>query len=160
MTNTTRSFVDPRTEQFIERMGMLSEEDGLPRIAGRIFALLLITPGSCSLDEIAESLGVSKASVSTDTRRLAQAGLIERLSRPGERRDYYQIGPLGLRIALERRVRGLERFTELLTGAITLPLQSPEVETRLQQWLAVHNEVYDSFRVILTHVSEAPGTPQ
>src|SRR5688572_19081616 len=77
-------------QRFIERAGMLWEEDGLPRIAGRIFALSLLSEDPLSLDEIAEQLGVSKASVSTDTRLLERMGFLERITKPGDRKDYYQ----------------------------------------------------------------------
>ena len=71
----------------------MSEADGLPRIAGRIFGYLLLNPGECSLEDLSSALGVSRASVSNDARRLAQMGLLERRSRPGDRRDYYSISP-------------------------------------------------------------------
>ena len=59
-----------RRERFIERMGMAFETDGATRIMGRIFGLLLLSGKPVALDEIAESLGVSRASVSTDARKL------------------------------------------------------------------------------------------
>ena len=72
-----------KTRQLIERVGVLTEVEGLPRIAGRIFGLLLVTPGECSLDEMAEVLGVSKASISTDARRLEHGHRIAiKLDRP------------------------------------------------------------------------------
>ncbi len=73
---------------FVERMGLTWENDGLPRIAGRIFGLLLVTPGSCSLDDLAHSLAVSKGSVSTDALRLEQLCFLVSSSRPCDRRDY------------------------------------------------------------------------
>src|SRR5687767_1293747 len=85
--------VDDLTARFIERMGLFCEADGLPRIAGRIFGFLLLQPDECSLDDIADALGVSKASVSNDTRRLQQLGLLARVGRPGDRRDYYAVAP-------------------------------------------------------------------
>ena len=45
--------MDAQKEQFVERMGLVSEADGLPRIAGRIFGYLLLTTGECSLDDLA-----------------------------------------------------------------------------------------------------------
>jgi DNA-binding transcriptional regulator GbsR (MarR family) len=141
--------VDTRTQQFIERMGLISEADGLPRIAGRIFGLLLLTPGECSLDEIAESLGVSRASVSTDARRLTEMGLLERRSRPGDRRDYYGVAPSSFRNLVESRIRTMQRFHELLEEGRRLPVASPAVQSRLAEWDQGHEDVIGAFRRVL-----------
>ena len=110
------------------------ESDGLPRIAGRIFGLLLITPGECSLDDMADTLGVSKASISTDARRLEQLGIVIRTSRPGDRRDYYAVAPNALQQSLEIRTRAMRKFQELLRDADSLPDSTPDVRDRLEEW--------------------------
>ncbi|AWL11589.1 Putative HTH-type transcriptional regulator [Saliniradius amylolyticus] len=76
---------------FIERMGLLVEAEGMPRIAGRIFAFLILAEGPHSFAELAEELHISKGSVSTNTRLLENLGLIERLTQPGQRQDYFQL---------------------------------------------------------------------
>jgi DNA-binding MarR family transcriptional regulator len=150
--------VDSRTAQFVERMGVLTEEDGLPRIAGRIFAYLLVTPEACSLDDIATALGVSRASVSTDARRLAQMGLLERHSRPGDRRDYYGIGTASARNWFDHRMRGLERFNTMMAEAESLPIASADVRERIRRWGALHRELLVDFTTFLARL-DAKGTP-
>lgn len=76
--------------RFIEKMGLVCEKEGMARSAGRIFGLLLACDGPYSLDEIADLLQVSKASVSTNARMLEQMGFIERVTEPGDRRDFYR----------------------------------------------------------------------
>src|SRR3989440_2387909 len=88
-----RKAMDPQTVNFIERMGVALENDGLPRIAGRIFGLLLVSEDARSLDDLAAELRVSKGSASTNARLLEQRGLLERVCRSGDRRDYYQARP-------------------------------------------------------------------
>jgi predicted transcriptional regulator len=78
---------------FIERMGLTSESDGLSRIAGRLFGALLLADQPRSLDALAEQLDVSKASVSTEARRLVERGVAERIGKTGDRRDYYALTP-------------------------------------------------------------------
>ncbi len=80
-------------EKFIEEVGLAAEADGLPRIAGRLFGHLLLSPDPCTLDEIAEALSVSKGSVSTDARLLLRHGWLRRTSRAGDRKDYYEMAP-------------------------------------------------------------------
>jgi len=78
--------------QFVEEAGMAFEETGLPRMAGRIFGWLLIAdPPHQSPDQLATALLASKGSISSITRLLIQTGLIERLSLPGVRHDYFRV---------------------------------------------------------------------
>lgn len=67
------------------------QADGGPRIAGRIFGLLLVEGRAMSLGEIAKSLEVSRASASTNARLLARGGLLRLISRPGDRQDFYEL---------------------------------------------------------------------
>lgn len=79
---------------FAEDMGVVMEHAGIPRIAGKIYALLLIThQPSLSADEIASTLKASRASVSTMSRLLMQAGLIDKVGITGERKTYYRVKP-------------------------------------------------------------------
>ncbi len=144
--------VHPKARQFIERVGLLTEGEGLPRIAGRIYGLLLMTPGACSLDEMAEALGVSKASISTDARRLEIAGIVVRSSRPGDRRDYYAIAPDALRRSLERRLRGLRQFREILQDAHAIP-GAAEVRDRLDEWDAWYEDAVEVLTLLLEKTS-------
>ncbi len=78
-------------ERFIEHMGLTAEEDGLPRIAGRMWGFFVLHGGPCSFAELAERLAVSRGSISTNARILRDRGIIERVSVPGDRQDYYQL---------------------------------------------------------------------
>jgi DNA-binding transcriptional regulator GbsR (MarR family) len=78
----------------VEEFGLLFEEMGRTRMDGRVAAwLLLADPPVQSLTEIADALGVSKASVSTAARSLLQADMVERVSEPGQRGDSYRSLP-------------------------------------------------------------------
>ena len=83
--------MDESVQQFVERMGLICEKEGMARSAGRIFGLLLIGGRPYSLDELAEKLQASKAGVSTNCRLLEQFGMIERVSSLGDRRDFYRV---------------------------------------------------------------------
>ncbi|HEX6746018.1 MAG TPA: hypothetical protein VF092_01800 [Longimicrobium sp.] len=83
--------MDESVQQFVERMGLICEKEGMARSAGRIFGLLLVGGRPFSLDELAEKLQASKAGVSTNCRMLEQFGMIERVSSLGDRRDFYRV---------------------------------------------------------------------
>jgi DNA-binding transcriptional regulator GbsR (MarR family) len=79
-------------QEFIERLGRLAEGEGLPRIAGRMMGLLMISGGPLSIDELADQLKVSRASISTNGRLLESLAIAARTTKAGDRRDYLQIG--------------------------------------------------------------------
>ena len=130
--------------RFVEQVGLSTESDGLSRIAGRLFAELMLSESPRSLDELADTLGVSKASVSTDARRLLSRGIAERIGQPGDRRDYYQLAPdFFERIIRSRAQRWaqLQRFVaELRASDEALP---PAVRRRLARFDAFHTFVLD-----------------
>lgn len=81
-------------DQFIEEMGLYFDEQGVPRMAGRMLAWLLICdPPEQTMPAICARLGASKGSVSTMARILTRFELIERISHPGIRADFYRIAP-------------------------------------------------------------------
>jgi DNA-binding transcriptional regulator GbsR (MarR family) len=61
-------------------------------MAGRILAWLLICePPEQTMHDLTEALQASKSSISTMTRMLIQFGMVERVSLPGQRRDFYRV---------------------------------------------------------------------
>ena len=156
--------MDEGETQFVERMGLLVEEDGWPRIAGRILGFLTVTAEPCSLDDIASALGVSRASVSTDARRLMQSGLLERHSRPGDRRDYYRMAPQSVRSSLRDRIDRLRRYHGLIDDAAALGVGGPQVAARLAQWSEAHALVLEAMEGALVELdrraaAEKPEPP-
>jgi DNA-binding transcriptional regulator GbsR (MarR family) len=131
--------MDVQTAHFIERMGLALEADGLPRIAGRVFGLLLVSEDARSLDDLARELRVSKASVSTNARMLEQRAVLERISRPGDRRDYYRVPTNLFSHTMAQRVARWQRFHEAIGAARTsLPIRSREVRERLEEYQAAY----------------------
>jgi len=106
--------MDRAQRTFVDRLGQAAGADGLSPIAGRLFALLLLADEPRSLDELAEALGVSKASVSTDARRLLERGIVERVTRAGDRRDYYELAPDFFARIIRARFARWRRIHQLL----------------------------------------------
>lgn len=131
--------MDAQTANFIERMGLALESDGLPRIAGRIFGLLLISEDAYSLDHLAAELRVSKGSVSTNARLLEQRGIVERICRPADRRDYYRVRPDLFTHTMAQRLARWQRLHEAIGAArSSLPIRSRPVLERLEEYEAAY----------------------
>lgn len=85
---------DAALRTWVEEFALAFERDGLPRMAGRIFGWLLVCdPPEQTMEQLAAALSGSKASMSTMTRVLVQAGLVERSRQPGARRDHFRVRP-------------------------------------------------------------------
>ena len=79
----------PALSGFIEAMGMYFEDQGIPRIGGRMLGLLMIAHWPLTAQDIAAILGISRGSVSTNFRLLLTSGLAEKAAMPGDRTTYY-----------------------------------------------------------------------
>ncbi len=88
MTDYTTS--DELKKAIINSYAEAYHKMGYSTLMGKIVALLLLSPGPLSLDEICEQLEMSKGPVSQITRRLRDHHLIEKFWVPGERKDYYR----------------------------------------------------------------------
>jgi len=130
----------PGTRQFIEDMGLRWEEEGFPRMAGRLVGWLLVCdPPHQTAGELAEVLGASAGSISTMMRILVQSGLVKRIAVPGQRSAGYRIRSgawseiLGAWIEKARRTRLLaEQGLRLLEG------RDEESRHRLQEFHEFH----------------------
>lgn len=142
--------------KFIEQMGLLWEEEGLSRIAGRIYGLAFVSPDPCSLDVIADTLKVSKASVSNDARMLHRMGLIERVSFTGDRRDYYQITRDSIERGIETRLSRLRAFESLIASAGALPIKSDEVHRRVEAHEVAHREIIEALEHVIAKLKKSP----
>ena len=79
-----------KEKQFVEEVGILFEQTGMPRMAGRILGWLSVSDSPHqTISDMEKALMASKGSISTMTRLLIRIGLIERISLPGQRRDYF-----------------------------------------------------------------------
>ena len=76
---------------FIEKTGLIAQNEGIPRVAGRVFGLLLFDGEPVSFGDLARQLLVSRGSISTSTRLLEERALIRRVTKPGERQDFFQL---------------------------------------------------------------------
>jgi DNA-binding transcriptional regulator GbsR (MarR family) len=136
---------DRHTTAFVEKIAVLLEADGLPRVAGRLFGLLLVSAEPRSLDDLAKQLGLSKASISINARLLEEKGVVERTGRQADRRDYYSIAEDILERTLEQRMAKIRRFQQSIAEArATCTIDDEIVRARLENMDMAHNHLLDA----------------
>ena len=137
---------------YVERWARMVEAQGETRISGRIYAHLATSEEPyLSLQELADQLGVSRASISTNTRKLIQMGLLRRVAVPRARGDHYGLDLEGTRAMVSRAAqaaRGLAQLAEegvrLQHDALTVGAQS------LRQMTAVYTRMAEVMEQVAT----------
>jgi DNA-binding transcriptional regulator GbsR (MarR family) len=80
----------PGESEFVEEMGQFLASLGMTPMAGRMWGWLLICePAEQTAAEIADALQASRGAISGTARLLANAGLVRRSTRPGDRKEYF-----------------------------------------------------------------------
>jgi DNA-binding transcriptional regulator GbsR (MarR family) len=130
-----RQGVDQDRLDFVEEFGMSFEQHRLPRMVGRVLGTLMVSdPAERSAEELAEELRASPGSISSATRTLVQMGLVQRFSRPGERRTYFRVRPGAWRELMRREQPTLKAFRELAERGLELmDSASPEAKRGLEE---------------------------
>jgi len=136
---------------FIEDIGLFFEQMGMPRMAGRILGVLLVSdPPSQSIGEISEKLKASKSSVSIMSRLLVENGLIERVASPVPRRDYYRFKPGGWNLYMHQWLGLMAQLHQITERGLELLKDKPEeLRERLQEAHDLFSLIEDKFPALL-----------
>lgn len=119
----------------MEEFGLYYEQFGLPRTAGRILGWLLVCdPPYQTMPDLVEALQVSKSAISNASRILIQAGLVDRLSLPGERKDFYRLNDDAWIRSWETRIQASTATRQMVERGLNLLAdEPPERRQRLQE---------------------------
>ncbi|MFH1132666.1 MAG: MarR family transcriptional regulator [Pseudomonadota bacterium] len=136
----TKKKVQPEKKQFIEEVGILFDEFGLPRMAGRILGWLLVCePLYQSASELGDVVGASKGSISTMTRMMVQRGLVERMGIPGKRSAYYRMKSGAHGLFLKSHLVLAKAFREITDRGLAIMAQEPaSLQERLKEMRDFH----------------------
>ena len=77
-------------QEFVELWGSMSSLWGINPTMARIHGIMFITGQTMTMDDIMDRLGISRGNVSMNLTKLLEWGLVKRVHRPGDRRDYYE----------------------------------------------------------------------
>jgi len=155
-----------RTSQdlFIRRWGEMGQTWGINRTMGEIHAFLYITGQPQCTDDVMERLNISRGNASMSLRALCDWGIIRRLHKRGERREYFEsltdVWEIFSIIAAERKRREMDPVLETIkqcqrmldeatlgkvdarSDAVQLTRQRLE---SMEEFMAVTNKIFQQF---------------
>src|SRR6266513_5840206 len=103
---------------FIRRWGEMGQTWGINRTMAEIHALLYITAQPLCTDDVMERLHISRGNASMSLRSLCDWGIIRRLHKRGERREYFEslhdVWEMFSIIATERKRREMDPVLETI----------------------------------------------
>lgn len=109
---------------FIRRWGEMAARWGVSRTMAEIHALLYVSPDPLCTDDIMGQLAVSRGSASINLRELANWGLICRVHRRGDRKEYFEaekdVWQIFEIITRERRRREVQPIVETLEKCLAM----------------------------------------
>src|SRR6188474_138733 len=105
-------------DTFIRRWGEMGATWGINRTQAEIHALCYITAQPVSTDDVMERLNISRGNASMSLRALCDWGIVRRLHRRGERREYFEslsdVWEMFSIIASERKRREMDPVLETI----------------------------------------------
>lgn len=133
-TKRTKRLPDSDTRaDFITFMGRTLESLGLPPIAGRILGLLIFDGEPRSFSELATELGVSRGSISANSRHLVARGAIVKENRPGDRQDYFSLSEESHEVMLQDLSAQFLDYAESVKGFADILPAGEGARTRLDR---------------------------
>ena len=110
--------IEEAKQQFISSWGAFGTHWGINRTMAQIHALLMVSPDPLTQEDMMKELNVSRGNINMNIRELIDWGLVERLTIPGERKEFFtaekDIWKVATLIVNERKKRELNPMLKLL----------------------------------------------
>ena len=150
---------------FIRRWGEMGQTWGINRTMAEIHALLYITAQPLCTDDVMERLHISRGNASMSLRALCDWGIIRRMHKRGERREYFEslsdVWEMFSIIAAERKRREMDpvletikqcqRMLDEMSSARGAAKQQEDIQlTRqrlagMEEFMEVTNKIFQQF---------------
>jgi HTH-type transcriptional regulator, glycine betaine synthesis regulator len=105
-------------DRFVDLWDTMSSLWGINPTMARIHGLLYITGAALSMDDIMARLAISRGNVSMNLTKLVEWGLVRRLHKRGDRRDYYEslddVWEMFTLVAAQRKRREIDPIINML----------------------------------------------
>ncbi|HEX9124590.1 MAG TPA: MarR family transcriptional regulator, partial [Actinomycetota bacterium] len=115
---------------FVDHVAAFADVSGVPPSVLRVFGWLVVCePPEQSVDDLRTALGLSAGAISMAMSTLARIGIVERISRPGERRHFYRLHPQAWERMNRIRLESLTDGRAAIERALDLaPSPNPRLE--------------------------------
>ncbi|GEP50259.1 hypothetical protein FNO01nite_09310 [Flavobacterium noncentrifugens] len=130
--------------KFIQTWGALGSQWGINKTMAQIHALLMVSPEAVSMEDIMESLQISRGNASMNLRALMDWGIVYKEYKSGERREFFtaekDLDELAVKIARERSKREIKPALKVLKEVSMI-----EADTSLEEkhFVAQTSKLYD-----------------
>jgi DNA-binding transcriptional regulator GbsR (MarR family) len=118
LSPAARQELQTAQDLFIRRWGEMGQTWGINRTMAEIHALLYVVGEPLCTDDVMERLNISRGNASMSLRSLCDWGIVQRLHKRGERREYFQslsdVWDLFSLIAAERKRREMDPVLETI----------------------------------------------
>jgi DNA-binding transcriptional regulator GbsR (MarR family) len=133
-------------QKFVEKLGYYYESYGIPRIGGKMIALLQVSGRALSAEEMANTLKVSRSSVSTNIRLLVLYKFVEAAPGQDSRTDYFTLAADAWDNAIIARIEGFQNLKAITEQCIATLEEGDCANEKLQDmasWAAVMIEGHE-----------------
>lgn len=129
--------MDQDKQHFIDAMGDIFERSGSTAMTGRVLAALMISDtNEMSAEDFATVLGASRGSISTSTRTLIAMGLLRKVHKSGDRKDWFRVLPNAWANVARRREAEVSHLREIfLDGLHAMEADSDDAKSSIQETL-------------------------
>jgi|SRR5262245_6215380 len=143
-------------EEFVRLWRAMSSLWGISPTMAEIHGLLFITGQAMSMDDIMARLRISRGNVSMNLSKLVEWGLVRRVHKRGDRRDYYQslgdVWEMFTLVAAQRKRREIDPILTVLRRcreqlSPELPGGPPEDEGSRERYRRV-NDLYSILSLV------------
>ncbi|MGL4551999.1 MAG: GbsR/MarR family transcriptional regulator [Gemmataceae bacterium] len=112
--------LDRVEQEFIDLWRGMASLWGISPSMAQVHGFLFICGESLSMDDLMDRLGISRGNVSMNLTRLVEWGLVRRVHRRGDRRDYYEalgdVWEMFTLVAAQRKRREIDPMLATLRG--------------------------------------------
>lgn len=151
--------LDEKKQAFVVQAGAAMEGMGMPRTVGRLFGLLLVAEEPLSLEDLSTLLQVSKPALSNSIKLYREVGLLRRITKPGDRRDYYEIAPGSFEEVTTRRMDAIARLSELADAGLAVVIPDGRAAERLVRMRGFYRFMAEQMATLLRTWSDLEARP-
>jgi len=135
--------LDQAREEFIQAWGTLGSKWGINRTMAQVQALLLLSPEALSSEEVMDALRISQGNANMSLRGLIDWGVVSKVHKTGERKDFYRaekdMWKIARRVIIERRKRELEPVLQMLDSV--KEVEGDTNDPQYKEFVAVMSEL-------------------